>query len=268
MYGKSSTRRDDGLERPLRERAVTDVAPLRASHEARLPDREGREVVVVHVAAVLLEGEVVDPLPLLHRPERQQRHDLRLAAREERGAVGARADLHLGRDVTDLLLGASVRTALVDRDLLADEVLVDRLGRALDELLRLRVLDRGLALGRRGADRERQLDLLEDAVVEEVALRRAELLRVLLGVRELAEVGEELLAKRPFDGREARLLEDRCEARADLRPLRHVVLGRRHRHGRGELLDERVDDGARLADPVLGDRGANGVAVRRPRARP
>ena len=77
-------RRDDRLERPLRERAVTDVAPLRATHEARLPDREGREVVVVHVAAVLLKGEVVDPLPLLHRPEREQRHDLRLATREER----------------------------------------------------------------------------------------------------------------------------------------------------------------------------------------
>ncbi len=143
---------------------------------------------MVHVAAVLLEGEVVDPLPLLHRPEREQRHDLRLPAREERGAVRARADLHLGRDVADLLLGASVRTTLVDRDLLADEVLVDRVERALDVLLRLRVLDRRLALGRRGADRERQLDLLEDPVEEQLALRRPELLRVLLGVRELAEV--------------------------------------------------------------------------------
>ena len=142
VYGKSSTGRDDRLERPLRERAVADVTPLRASHEARLPDREGREVVVVHVAAVLLEGEVVDPLTLLHRPEREQRHDLRLPAREERGAVRARADLHLGRDVADLLLGAPVGTTLVDRDLLADEVLVDRVERALDVLLRLRVLDR------------------------------------------------------------------------------------------------------------------------------
>ena len=70
VYGKSSTRRDDGLERALRERAVADVAPLRAAHEARLPDREGREVVVVHVAAVLLEREVVDPLLLLRRAER------------------------------------------------------------------------------------------------------------------------------------------------------------------------------------------------------
>src|SRR4029079_7516722 len=127
------------LEGPLRESAVADVTPLRAAHEAGLPDREGREVVVVHVPAFLLEEEVVDPLTLLHRPERQQRHDLRLPAREERGAVRARADLRLGRDVTDLLLGTSVGTALVHRDLLPDEVLVDGLGRALDVLLRLRV---------------------------------------------------------------------------------------------------------------------------------
>ena len=79
VYGKSSGGGIDRLERPLRERAVADVAPLRASHEARLPDRVGREVVVVHVAAVGLEREVVDPLPLLRRAEREQRHDLRLA---------------------------------------------------------------------------------------------------------------------------------------------------------------------------------------------
>src|SRR5579862_1229647 len=46
---------NDRLERALRERTVADVTPLRAPHEARLPDRVGREVVVVHVAALLLE---------------------------------------------------------------------------------------------------------------------------------------------------------------------------------------------------------------------
>ena len=80
VYGNSLARRDHRLERPLRERAVADVAPLRAAHEARLPDRVGREVVVVHVPALRLEREVVDPLALLRRAEREQRHDLRLAA--------------------------------------------------------------------------------------------------------------------------------------------------------------------------------------------
>src|SRR5581483_10236600 len=133
-------RRDDRLERPLRERAVADVTPLRAAHEARLPDRVRREVVVVHVAALFLEGEVVDALPLLRGAERERREDLRLAAREEAGAVGTRVDADLDVDRTDLLRAAPVRPALLDRDLLADEVLVDRLGRALHELLRQRVL--------------------------------------------------------------------------------------------------------------------------------
>ena len=43
-----------------------------------LPDRERREVVVVHVAAVGLEREVVDPLALLGGAERAERQDLRL----------------------------------------------------------------------------------------------------------------------------------------------------------------------------------------------
>ena len=90
VYGKSSAGREDRLERPLRESAVADVAPLRASHEARLPDRVGREVVVVHEAAVGLEREVVDPLAFLRRAERQQAQDLRLPALEERRAVRAR----------------------------------------------------------------------------------------------------------------------------------------------------------------------------------
>ena len=61
-------RRDHRLERPLGERTVPDVAALGAAHEGRLPDRVGREVVVVHVTALLLEREVVDALPLLAVP--------------------------------------------------------------------------------------------------------------------------------------------------------------------------------------------------------
>src|SRR5262249_28600689 len=140
---------DDRLERPLRERAVADVAALRAAHEAGLADRVGREVVVVHEPAIGLEREVVDPLPLLRRAERADREDLRLAAREETRAVRARDDADLARDRTDLLLAPTVRPALLDRDLPPDELLVDRLGRALEVLPGHRVLDdRRLALGR------------------------------------------------------------------------------------------------------------------------
>src|SRR5207245_10246433 len=124
------------LEGALREGAVADVTPLRAAHEARLPDREGREVVVVHEAAVGFERQVVDALPLLRRAERERRQDLRLASREQAGAVRTRVDAHLDVDWPDLLRAAAVGAPLVDRDLLADEVLVDRLGGLLDVALR------------------------------------------------------------------------------------------------------------------------------------
>ena len=113
--------RDHGLERPLRECAVADVAALRAAQHAGLADREGREVVVVHVAPLALEREVVDPLSLLRRAERAEAEDLRLPAREEARAVCARAHRRVARDRADLLLAAPVRTPLLDRDLLADE---------------------------------------------------------------------------------------------------------------------------------------------------
>ena len=218
---------------------------------------------MVDVAPLLLAGEVVDLLPLLHRAERQQREDLRLSAREEGRAVRPWRHGDIALDVPDLLLGATVGAALLDRDLLADEVLVHRLGGPLHELLRHGVLDLRLALGGRRADRERERELLEDAVVEEVTLRRAELLRVLLGVRQLAQVGEELLPHGALDGGETRLLEDRREARPHLRAAGHVVLGRGHRDLRRRGRDQLVDGDGRLAEPVRGDRGAHGLAVLR-----
>ena len=105
---------------------------------------------------------------------------------------------HLAGDRADLLLGAPVGAALLDRDLLADEVLVDRLGGLLDVVLGQRVLDDGLA-GRVRADRERQLDRVDDPLVQQVLLRRLQLLRVLLGLGQRAQVGLELLAHRGLD---------------------------------------------------------------------
>src|ERR1051326_6378973 len=46
----------------------------------------GLEVGVVHVAAFGFQREVVDPLALLRRAEREQRHDLGLPPREQRRA--------------------------------------------------------------------------------------------------------------------------------------------------------------------------------------
>ena len=87
---------------------------------------------------------------------------------------------------------AAVRPPLVDRDLLADEALVDRVARLADVALRERVLARPSVAGRR----ERQLHRLDDPVVEQVALGRLQLLRVLLGLGQPAQLALELLADR------------------------------------------------------------------------
>ena len=91
-------------------------------------------------------------------PSVSEREDLRLAALEQAGAVRARVDADLDLDRPDLLGAAAVRAALVDGDLLADEVLVDRLARLLDVALRRASPSRRpVAVGRCRADRERQL---------------------------------------------------------------------------------------------------------------
>ncbi len=254
VYGKSSAGGQDRLERPLGERAVADVAALGASHEARLPDRVRREVVVVHEAAIRLEREIVDPLALLRRAERQQAQNLRLPALEEARAVRPRRDRDLAVDLADLLGAAAVGPPLVDRDLLADEILVDRLGGLLDVALGQAVLDlRGAAVRGGRADRERQLDAVDDPLEEKVALGRLQLLRVLLGIGESSQVVLELLAHRTLDGHEALLLEQHREARAGLQLPLDVRLGRLHRRRAGDLGQELVGDGSALAKAVLLD---------------
>ena len=120
---------------------------------------------------------------------------------------GLTADL--AGDRADLRLGAAVGAPLLDRDLLADEVLVDRLGGLLDVVLRERVACAALLTR---AIRERKLDRLDDPLVEQVLLRRLQLLRVLLGLGERAQLALELLAHRRLGGGRALLLEDQLRA--------------------------------------------------------
>jgi hypothetical protein len=206
---------------------------------------------VVHVAPLLFERQIVDPLALFRGAEGEQRHDLRLPAGEERRAVRPRRDRHLARDRADVLGASAVRAPLVDSDLSAHELLVDRLGRLLHELLRQRVLhDRPGAVDRGGTDRERQLDSLGDAVEEQLALRRLELLRVLLRLGQGDEVVLELLADVLLDGFQPDPLLDQVEARADLDLADDVVLGRADRQLGSELAHQLLDDGACLAQPL------------------
>ena len=60
----------DRRERPLGERAVADLAALGRADPAGLTGREGREVVVVHVALLGLERERVEDLLHARHAER------------------------------------------------------------------------------------------------------------------------------------------------------------------------------------------------------
>ena len=168
----------------------------------------------------------------------------------------ARRDADLARDRADLLRPAPVGAPLVDRDLRADELLVDRLGGLLHELLRHAVLDDRLAPPGGRADREGQLDRLDDPVEEQRALGRLELLRVVLGVRQGAELVLELLAHRLLDDLQPLALEDQVEARADLHLADDVARGL-HRQRRSELVLDLVDGAGRLAQADGPDRVAD-----------
>ena len=169
-------------------------------------------------------------------------------------------------DRADLVGAAAVRAPLLDRDLLADEVLVDRLGGPLDELLRQRVLDRrprprpAAAPTGNGSS---TVSMIRSK--SRLPLGRLELLRVLLGVGQRAQLGLELLADRALDGLEPERLEQRVQALAHLHLAGDVLLGRVHRQLGAQLGEDLLDRGRRLAEAVLGRIAlADPVAVRAP----
>ena len=111
-------------QRPLGEDAVADLAAAGAAEELHLPDREGREVVVEHEALAvlgLLHG--VDDLRVLGGAQGGGHQGLGLAAGEERRAVGARQDAHLGGDRPHLVEPPAVEAMAVPEDLALEQLL-------------------------------------------------------------------------------------------------------------------------------------------------
>ena len=102
------------LEGALGEVAVADLAARRAAHRAHFTRGERREVVVQHERLRRLAGRVdrVEALDVVGGAERDGDERLRLAAREERGAVRARQEAGVDRDRADLVRGAAVHALL------------------------------------------------------------------------------------------------------------------------------------------------------------
>ena len=85
------------------ELAVADLAAAGRTHAAGLADRVGREVVVQQEALLVGAFQAVDVLLVLAGAERGDDQRLRLAAGEQRRAVGARQEAGFGDDRADRL---------------------------------------------------------------------------------------------------------------------------------------------------------------------
>ena len=117
----------DGADGALGQCAVADFAAADAGHAARFTDRERREVVVQHEALLLLAFEGFEALRVVVGAECCGDQGLRLAAGEERRAVGAGQHASLNGDGANLVEGAAVGTDAVLGDLLAEDALAQRL---------------------------------------------------------------------------------------------------------------------------------------------
>src|SRR5690606_42064027 len=89
---------------------MPDLAAARRTHAACLADRVGREVVVQQEGFLAGSGEFIDVLLILAGAERCNDQSLRLAAGEERRAMGARQNADLRHNRANRLEIASVDT--------------------------------------------------------------------------------------------------------------------------------------------------------------
>ena len=81
---------------------MTNLTAFRAPHESGFTDREGREVVVVHVALGLDDPECVELLLHPEHAESREVEHLGFATLEQAGAVSPRYDADLGAERTDV----------------------------------------------------------------------------------------------------------------------------------------------------------------------
>jgi hypothetical protein len=111
-----------GQQRALGQAAVADLAALRRTDAAGLAGGEGRHVVVEHEAVAVLALQRVDDLLVAAGAQRGHHQRLRLAAGEQRRAVGARQHAGADRDRAHGARVAAVDARLAVEDLVADDL--------------------------------------------------------------------------------------------------------------------------------------------------
>jgi hypothetical protein len=125
-------RRQYGDERALGEAAVADFAALGRAHAAHFTGGERRHVVVEQEAVFVLAGQRVDALRIALGAERGHHQALRLAASEQRRAVGARQHRIADLDGAHGARVAAVDARLAREDLAANDPGFDREQQVVD----------------------------------------------------------------------------------------------------------------------------------------
>ena len=166
--GELLVRRQDGLERPLGERAVPHLAPRGTANRLHFAGRERRKVVVQHerLRRFLRDVDRVDALLVPRRPQRHRHQRLRLPARKQRGAVGARQPADLAGDRPDGVEVAAVHALARRQHAVAHRLVLDLfddrhdlaqlVGEFLGQLFDDRLLDGAERLRPLGFDCQRQ----------------------------------------------------------------------------------------------------------------
>ena len=143
--GELFFRRQHRMDRAPGELAVADLAPAGRAHAAGFADRIGREVVVQQERLLIRSLQRVDELLVFGGAERGDHQSLRLAAGEQRRAVGARQHADFRHDLPN-----GFHVAAVDALAGVEDVPAHDLGFELLE----HAGNRGLVVFRFGAFRE------------------------------------------------------------------------------------------------------------------
>ena len=119
--------RQQRLQRPLGQGAVSDLPPAGAAHHLDFPGGVRREVVVQHERLGGLPGHVdaVDPLLVIGGAQRHRDQRLGLAPGEERRTVGPGEHTGLDRDRADRLQVAAIDPLRPLQHLLAHDPVLD-----------------------------------------------------------------------------------------------------------------------------------------------